>query len=134
MDLSLSTEVMSDFFTKHHIHGLPFPVVLHHFSAPDRGDPHNHPFEFRTHILHGVYVEEVFSQNGTRTTIRRQPGESHEVKADCIHRIIELPVGDCYTLMLPLGPKVQEPGFFQFRDDGVYHRFWYTPEWSCLIR
>lgn len=125
-------ERMGDHFEKFHLGGLPFPAVLHCFSAPDHGPPHNHPFRFRSHILSGGYVEEVFDRTGYSVTKERKVGDSFIIEAEHIHRIIALPRVECWTLMLPLGPKVQEPGFYDFRPDGAYHRFWHEAEFRRI--
>jgi hypothetical protein len=101
--------------------------VLHHFTQPDTGYPHDHPFDFDTLILEGGYVEEVFIMlnNGTLYSeeITRRAGESHTVHNFTIHRINQLLGRECWTL-ITAGEKVREPGFYQEREDGIYHKYW----------
>jgi hypothetical protein len=127
--ISLREERMSDVFQKFHIDGLPVGAVLHHFADVDRGPAHDHPFPFRSIILYGGYVERVFQMDGSSELITRKVGDSFEIAASHIHRIEELPAGDCWTLMLP-GPHEQTSGFYEFREDGAYRRFWYENEWA----
>jgi hypothetical protein len=63
MKLSIKAEKLSRAFKKHHIQGLPFEASFNEFSAPDTGDPHDHPFDFITHILSGGYTERNYSIN-----------------------------------------------------------------------
>ena len=123
--ISIREERMSDAMMKYHLDGLPFTLVLHHFTAPDIGDPHDHPFQFRSTILEGWYAEERYDRGSGKARHHvRRAGESFTVEASVIHRITGLAPSGCWTLMQPLGPKVQEPGFYQFRRDGTYFRHW----------
>jgi hypothetical protein len=122
---------MSETFTKYHVHGLPRPAVFHRFAEADHGDPHDHPWSFRSFVLVGGYVEEVFHLDGTREIIHRMQGDSFFIHAEHIHRIIELPAGECWTLVLPQQTE-RVSGFYQFRDDGTYHRLWHQPEFARI--
>lgn len=123
--LHIREERMSGAFLKFHMEGpWPFHPVMHRFDAPDRGDPHDHPWTFRSIILHGGYVEEVFDlATGASRLVHRYPGDSFIAEAAHVHRIVELMDGECWTLILPHAAE-RKPGFYQFRDDGIYHRFW----------
>lgn len=96
-ELEIHTEVMCDFFTKYHIKGpWPFHPVFHHFTDVDRGDGHDHPFSFRSIILHGGYTEEIFNkETGGSRFERREVGDSFFIEATHIHKIVELHDGDC---------------------------------------
>lgn len=124
-------ERMGGHFVKYHLDGLPAYAVLHRFTAPDHGDPHDHPFDADSLIISGGYLEEVYELDGTMTVHHRKPGDRVHNAAGKIHRIIELPEGDCLTLFTP-GPHVQKSGFYQFREDGAYQRRWDEPEWVKL--
>ena len=131
--IEVREEVMAPFFTKWHLHGLPFAAVLHRFTEPDHGDFHSHPWPFRSFILSGGYVELVLDVGtGAQRTVEHKPGDSFLVAAEHVHRILALPAGECWTLIQPQGPKVQEPGFYQWRDGKPWHRFWHVPEFSPL--
>ena len=126
----ITEERMSDAFLKLHIHELPFPAVLHRFTAPDLGDPHDHPWPFRTFILHGGYTEEVYDLHGGLIDIRQHhEGDSFLIDAGHIHRITELHGIECWTIILPKPGEARTSGFYQFRDDGAYHRFHHETEW-----
>lgn len=117
-------ERMSDEFTKYHIDGLPFDAVLHKFTAPDIGGPHDHPFDFTTHIIKGGYIERIYLlKNGQVyiTEVYRAEGEVIKNNAELIHEIIALPFGDCYTLILPQEWK-REWGFWRFNKESIAFR------------
>lgn len=126
---AIHVEQMGPHFTKVHLPGGP----VHIFTEPDTGPAHDHPWPLTTHILAGGYVEEEFvlHADGTHSVIthERRPGTSHQVQAGTVHRIVALPAGFCVTRAEP-GPKQQEPGFYEFRPDGTYHRYWYEPEYQ----
>lgn len=133
--LHFREERMSDELTKHHINALPFDAVIHHFTGKDRGSPHNHPFSFRTYLLKGSYIERIYTINndGSYQTevIHRKEGTTHHVKADTIHEIIDLPDGECWTMILP-ERKVQESGFFLFEEDKISFRSWYENDFKPI--
>lgn len=135
MDLKFRQEIMSPVFEKQHIEGLPFPAVLHHFTDIDRGDPHDHPFAFTSHILHGWYREDLFYLDQDTygfETEKRSAGSSHRVKANTIHRITALSPGGCYTLITPEKWE-KEPNFYRFQDGIAYVRQWNETEFKPLI-
>jgi hypothetical protein len=127
---AIDIERMSDAMTKFHLRG-PWPLdpVIHHFADIDRGDPHDHPWGFRSIVLDGGYVERVFQPNGTSELVERKPGDSFDIAATHIHRMEALPSGDCWTLILP-GPHERTSRFWQFREDGAYSRAWHEAEWT----
>lgn len=120
-------EEMNNVFTKHVAdfeENDSRHIAIHHFTglAPI---PHDHPFGFRSTILKGSYIERVYHINpdGSFRTedVHRQEGSSHYVPASCIHEIISLPDGDCWTLTV-LEPHQREWRFWDFREDGIYSR------------
>ncbi|NTS31316.1 hypothetical protein HQ945_08610 [Phyllobacterium sp. BT25] len=132
--IDLRHEPMSPTFDKWHVGGTPFPAVFHRFTEPDLGDPHDHPFAFRSIILHGGYIEEVYHpERGLIDVIARPPGDSFRIEATHIHRIVSLPGGECWTLMLP-ERQLRTSCFWQFRDDGAYFRKWHDEEWTPYDR
>jgi hypothetical protein len=99
----IRTECMSEHFTKLHVEMGKFGVTLHHFTGPDLGDPHDHPYAFTTTILAGGYIEEVWCRGKDGWSprfVHREPGTSHRVGARSIHRIVELPQGECVTAIV----------------------------------
>ncbi len=129
---AIHTERMGPHFLKVHLPDGP----LHIFTQPDTGPAHDHPFAFTSHVLEGGYVEEVYlllpGDGYEMTTQHRRPGTSHRVEANTIHRVIELPAGFCVTRIEP-GPKVQESGFYEFRPDGVYFRYWHERDFYPIM-
>ena len=118
-------ERMSPAFIKYHLND---GSALHRFVRPEPyADPHDHPWSFETEILDGGYVDEVFHLNSDGSWHsehrHRVPGETYRVDANHIHRIVDLPAGECTTIILP-GSHQQTSGFYQFREDGAYHRYW----------
>ncbi len=138
-------EIMSDVFTKHlfDFEGKvePFHMVVHNFTDIDRGDPHDHPFSFTTHILKGGYTEEIYhlltrplhGKYWLKEIVERLPGTSHLVSANCIHKIIDLPTGECWTVIIPY-EKVQEPAFYRFNENSIERRYWHEKEFSKFIK
>lgn len=128
MKLSIKPEKLSRSFKKHHIQGLPFPASFNEFSAPDTGDPHDHPFDFITHILDGGYIERSYMidelGNVTTSDVERKPGTSHLVKATDIHQIIHLFTGHCVTLMMPQSGHIRATCFYRFIEGKAYRRLW----------
>ena len=128
MKLSIKQEKLSRVFKKHHIEGLPFEASFNEFSAPDTGDPHDHPFDFITHILSGGYTERTYIINEfgevSAHDIERKPGTSHYVKATDIHQIIHLPMGHCITLMMPQSGHTRATCFYRFIEGKAYFRLW----------
>jgi len=127
-------EKMNEVFTKHHIEGLPFDAVIHHFSEKDKNEHiHDHPFSFTSHVLHGSYIERVWYILETGEyeykDFHRKQGTSHFVHADLIHEIIDLPEGECYTLITP-NKWERETYFWKFEDGKVYNRKWDDPEFK----
>ncbi len=91
-----------------------------------------YPWSFETEILDGGYVEEVFNLDpggGWRSElVHRLPGETYHVDAAHIHRIVELPTGECWTLVRA-GPHTRETRFWRFRDI-IQSRAWHERRWT----
>lgn len=129
----INVERMNAVFTKYHLNRFgeqpwPFRPVIHHFSGPDLGNPHDHPWSFTTFILSGSYIEEVYTiaadGSWSKDVVHRSAGSSHRVEATHIHRIIELPEGACWTMVIS-GPQERDPHFWKFNDKGIYCRPWF---------
>ncbi|KQR90830.1 hypothetical protein ASG01_14795 [Chryseobacterium sp. Leaf180] len=124
--IRLKKEKMNAVFVKHHLLGLPFDAVLHHFSRLDEHEHiHDHPFGFTSHVLKGSYVERIYEihEDGTYTSSvhHRKEGTVHFVPASTIHELIELPEGECFTMILPL-PRERETYFYRFEDGKAFKR------------
>ena len=86
---------------------LPFSIRIHHIKRADEGDAlHDHPFNYRTIILRGGYVEEdVFG------FLRfMSPGSTAAAHAQTFHRIAAVPREGVWTLFI-MGPKANRWGF-----------------------
>ncbi|PZO78450.1 MAG: hypothetical protein DI629_12180 [Mesorhizobium amorphae] len=129
--MNLRYERMSDFFEKWHMDGNPVHASLHVFSATDHGDPHDHPADFHSYIVEGGYIEEVYQADGTMERIHRRKGDSFDIAAEHIHRIVELPEGRCVTLVT-FQPHRQPVSVWQFREDGAYKRSNGSEEWKRM--
>ena len=123
-------ERMSPAFVKYH---LDDGRALHRFTRPEPfAHPHDHPWSFRTEILAGGYVEEVFilRPDGSWHSehVHRRPGEAHAVHAAHIHRIVDLPAGEAWTLV-SAGPHERTTLFWRF-GHRVEKRAWNRRRWS----
>lgn len=122
-------ERMSRAFVKYHLND---GTVLHRFTRPEPwSDPHDHPFAIDIEVLAGGYVEEVFSRasDGWRSELmHRNPGEVHSLAAGHIHRIVELPTGECWT-RARYGLAERATHFWRFGDD-VRRRRWNSRRWE----
>lgn len=128
INIKIKREKMNAVFMKHHLKGLPFDAVIHHFSEKDENEHiHDHPFSFTTHILKGSYVEKIYEIHEDLTYTfsihHRQEGSSHFVPADTIHEIIELPEGECFTIIRPY-ERTRDTYFYKFENGKVFTRRW----------
>lgn len=130
--LHITHERMSDHMVKFHLGRgeTGNPLVLHRFTGPDTGPHHDHPFHCRSYILHGGYDEEVLHPDGRIELRHHRPGDVVDIPHDHVHRIVSLPEGEALTLYEVLGPKVQESGFYEFREGRMFQRRWNEPDWS----
>lgn len=124
--LIITHEPMSPVFEKWHLGpgATGNPLVLHRMAGPDTGPHHDHPFNCRSYILRGGYREEVLHPDGRIEVRDHWPGDVVSIPHDHVHRIVHLHEGECLTLYEVLGPKVQEPGFFEMRDGVMWTRRW----------
>ena len=129
--LCITPERMSEALHKWHLGpgSTGNPLVLHRFTGVDTGPHHDHPFDCRSYILHGGYDEEVLHPDGRIEMRHHRPGDVVSIPHDHVHRIVHLVEGDCLTLYEVLGPKVQEPGFYEMRDGVMHTRFWHQADW-----
>lgn len=81
-------------------------AMLHCLTAPDTGQPHDHPCEMESHGIQGSYCEQVFAHGGSMFWLRG-PGASRRIAPDCIHRITKLYDAEVWTLVFA-GPVVRE--------------------------
>ena len=124
--MEIREERMAPHLLKVHLGGRG---VVHYMTAPDHGDPHDHPWPFVSTILTGGYIEEVFAHDGTSELVHRRPGDRFTIGAGHIHRIVELPEGECLTFIIP-GEAERKPGFYQWRDGVMWSRRWDEGEFT----
>jgi len=126
--LDIRQEPMNEHMLKIHIPGFG---VIHRFTGPDLYYHHDHPWDFRSTILEGSYIEEILHPNGERTAQARTKGDVFVVKAHHVHRLIELPYGECWTRIEVLGPSTRKTGFYQYtHGQGMLFRFHDSHEWA----
>lgn len=137
--ITVETEELNEIFTKYHLRGMPFDAVIHHIKEGDKGDFHDHPFDFTTHILKGWYVEEIASDRDARMygqwfstrTWNRNIDDTFHVKAETIHRITEVSREGCWTIIKPLQAARLKSGFWRpGPDNTVLYRPWDEPDFK----
>lgn len=110
---------LSEEFTKYHLdlskegweHYQP---LLHHFTGPDKGDPHDHPFDMKIYILKGWYIEKVYNRYGIISRgVKHEQGEVFTIKSEHIHKIIHVSE-HCWTLAIPQPCVERVWGFWNF--------------------
>ena len=85
---------------------MPFSIRLHHIVRPDADRHlHDHPFNFRSILLQGWYVE--LRPDGGRTITA---GETYRAPATRWHRISQLSEGGVWSLFI-MGRRVNDWGF-----------------------
>lgn len=130
--VDITIERMNGGMVKIHLGTPDKPRVLHWFTHPDHGDPHDHAqFGFWSEVKSGSYIEERYRLDGSFDRIHRQKGERFYVEPDAIHRIVELPEGECWTMIEPDPHTGQKSGFYQWRPDGLWHRF-HDGDWQRI--
>ncbi len=134
MFIEIEKEVMSPHFTKYHI-GEPINAVVHHFTSIAGENAHDHPFDFTSTILYGGYIERKYFVDALGyywRDVKHDVDEVFHVKSYSVHEIIELPKGECYTIIKP-GRKVKEPGFYRFEHNSIYYRQHNHSDWTKLL-
>ena len=121
-------------FMKYHLNqsgeeGWPIRPVIHQFTQPDGGHPHDHPFDIDIYVLMNGYIEEIYDPVTWRMiTVERKQGDHFILPATRIHKIGTL-LGECWTLAM-YGPKVKEPRFWRHEGGRVESRAWNEHIWS----
>ena len=108
-------------------------VRLHWIMRPDIGrDMHSHPFNFRTIILRGWYIQEYPrnqywpSQKNAISVAKMVPGMQAICRYGEFHRITQVSKGGCLTLFIMWGGKrhdwgfMTKDGYVQAKDYGAY--------------
>lgn len=79
---------------------------LHYLARPDEGDMHDHPCDIESTGIKGSYLELRATESGIDEQLRRA-GETRSIAADCVHIIVWVSKGGCWTLV-KTGPVVRE--------------------------
>lgn len=79
---------------------------LHYLERPDQGDMHNHPCDIESIGIKGSYLE-LRAEEGAIVEHLRRAGERRSISADCVHIIVWVSKGGCWTLVFT-GPVVNE--------------------------
>lgn len=79
---------------------------LHYLDRPDEGDMHDHPCDIESIGIKGSYLELRRLGNGVKEMLRRA-GERRLIPAACVHIIVWVSKGGCWTLVFT-GPVVRE--------------------------
>jgi len=91
---------------------FPFSIRLHHICRPDNDRHlHDHPWDARTFILRGWYVEE--RANGER--LARVAGDTFTLNHNDYHKILDISQGGVWTLFVTFKYR----GDWGFLVDGV---------------
>lgn len=127
--VDITIERMHPGMVKIHLGTPDKPRVIHWFSHPDHGDPHDHrQWGFWSEVKAGSYIEERYRLDGSFERIHRRPGDRFYVEPSAIHRIVELPEGECWTLIEPDPHTGQQSGFYRWQDGQTLFRFHYEPD------
>lgn len=80
---------------------MPFSIRLHHIMRPDADRHlHDHPFNFRTVVLAGGYMEQD-EHNGPANRVRPVlPGDTYRSPAGRFHRIAVVSSGGAWSLFV----------------------------------
>lgn len=89
---------------------------IHHILRADEDRAlHDHPWDARTIVLRGWYLEERLLEDGTIATFRRGAGDTATLNFGEFHRIYEVSPGGVWTLFI----TEQYQGTWGFLVDGV---------------
>lgn len=109
---------------------LPFSICVHHILRADVDrNPHNHPWNFRTLVLRGMYTEALLMPDGGTRHQVVSKGQTYARKTGEYHRISSVAKGEVWTLFI-MGRK---RGSWGFMVDGV-HVYWreYLGDWEGI--
>jgi hypothetical protein len=79
---------------------------LHYLARPDEGTMHDHPTDIESTGIKGSYLE-LRAQDGGIDEQLRRAGETRHIAADCVHIIVWVSKGGCWTLV-KTGPVVRQ--------------------------
>jgi len=80
---------------------FPISIRVHHICLPDDArDLHDHPWNARTVILKGGYIEQRLDDDGEVRYYVRNPGDTAKIKFGQYHTIDRLADGGAWTLFI----------------------------------
>ena len=80
---------------------FPISIRIHHICLPDRArDLHDHPWNARTIILKGGYLEQRLEGKWQYTFYERNPGDTAKINFGEFHTIESLAEGGAWTLFI----------------------------------
>jgi hypothetical protein len=108
---------------------LPFAVRLHHILRADVGrDQHDHPWDWRTIILDGWYIEEDVFGSGRVMGHSPMNTRTDAKSAETFHRITDVSEGGVWTLFIT-GKYRNKWGFMTGSPPRkIYYRNYFLPE------
>jgi hypothetical protein len=104
---------------------FPWSIRIHHIRSEDHGrDLHDHPWEARSIILQGWYVEERLVNAGGRLTqpIWRGQGTTAVLRPGDYHRIDQVSPDGVFTLFITR-PKSCDWGFLVSGEKVPWHQY-----------
>jgi len=107
-------EMRPGFIKEHYGDGL----ARHFLSTPDEPwmDPHDHPGYICTEVEQNSYIEEIYNKlDGSTERVHRHQGDVFYIQPTTIHKIVELPDGQCIT-KVKYGPHVHLWRFWRWID------------------
>lgn len=94
-----------------------FGIYVHDLLAPDKEDPHDHPWSFISIILRGGYAEDFYAHPwnqviGKMSAVTQHWGRfsAHRMGTDSAHRIKSIRPGTVSLILV--GPRRRQWGFF----------------------
>jgi len=109
---------------------LPFSIRIHHILRADVDrNPHNHPWNFRTIVLRGMYTEALLMPDGGTRHQLVAEGQTYARGFSEYHRIASVAKGGVWTLFI-MGRKQAHWGFMV----NGQHVHWreYLGDWEGL--
>ncbi len=91
-----------------------YSVMLHRMVRPDQDkDPHDHPWtSWWSRVLWGSYIEDIWEapdikrarhEHDLPNTLVRSAGEVAQRMGEHMHKVVNLPHGECWTLVWTTG-------------------------------
>lgn len=112
--INATFESMSGVFHKVHLSNLPPNAILHTFTGPDTGEPHDHPFSINVTVLAGGYDEAIYPLSGKPKLVRRRQGDQFIIPFNRIHLIVKLHDDQPCQTIATYGQFRRKSGFWRW--------------------